>query len=76
MAGDAYPPPRFTDPQRVQKLESVIPRIDAIFRAYAAERKIPGMVWGVVIDNRAGADAIIGTHKRMHTVIDIVIGNE
>jgi len=51
-ASDAYPPPRFTDPDRVKKLESALPEIDRIFRAYAAEAKIPGMIWGVVIDGR------------------------
>ncbi|HXJ39671.1 MAG TPA: serine hydrolase domain-containing protein [Bryobacteraceae bacterium] len=52
FASDAYPPPRFTDPQRVQKLEAAMPQVDQLFRSYAAERKIPGMVWGVVIDGR------------------------
>ena len=51
-ASDAYPPPRFTDPDRVAKLESAMPEVDRIFRAYATDRKIPGMVWGVVIDGR------------------------
>jgi CubicO group peptidase (beta-lactamase class C family) len=52
LAGDAYPPPRFTDPERVRKLESALPEVDQIFRHYVEERKIPGMVWGVVIDGR------------------------
>ena len=52
VASDAYPPPRFTDPDRVKKLESTLPEIDRIFQAYAASAKIPGMVWGVVIDGR------------------------
>jgi CubicO group peptidase (beta-lactamase class C family) len=51
-ARDGYPPPRFTDPDRVTKLESAVPEIDRIFRAYAAEKRIPGMVWGIVIDGR------------------------
>ena len=51
-ASDAYPPPRFADPDRVKKLESALPEIDRIFRAYAVDMKIPGMVWGVVIDDR------------------------
>jgi CubicO group peptidase (beta-lactamase class C family) len=51
-ASDAYPPPRFNDPERVQKLESALPEIDRIFEAYARDKKIPGMVWGVVIDGR------------------------
>jgi len=52
FASDAYPPPRFTDPARVQKLESGFPEIDRIFRRYAATSKVPGLVWGVVIDGR------------------------
>src|SRR5947209_517624 len=28
FASDAYPPPRFTDPERVRKLESALPEID------------------------------------------------
>ena len=63
-ASDAYPPPRFTDPDRVRKLESALPEIDRIFREYAAERKIPGMVWGVVIDGRLAHVATIGVRDR------------
>jgi len=50
LASDAYPPPRFTDAGRLRKLESAVPEIDQIFRRYAADKKIPGMVWGIVID--------------------------
>src|SRR3954470_7409471 len=51
-ASDAYPPARFTDPQRPQKLEAAMPQVDELFRRYATGHKIPGMVWGVVIDGR------------------------
>jgi CubicO group peptidase (beta-lactamase class C family) len=52
FAGDAYPPARFTDPDRISKLESAFPDIDGIFREYVTAKKIPGMVWGIVIDGR------------------------
>ena len=52
IASDAYPPPQFTDPQRVKKLEAAMPEVDRILHSYATEKKIPGMVWGVVIDGR------------------------
>jgi CubicO group peptidase (beta-lactamase class C family) len=52
FASETYPPPRFSDPDRVRKLESALQEVDEIFRQYAAEKKIPGMVWGVVIDGR------------------------
>ena len=68
MAGDDYPPPRFTDLQRTQKLESAVPRIDDIFRAYAVERNIPGMVWGIVIDNRLAHVGTFGVRDRREVV--------
>jgi CubicO group peptidase (beta-lactamase class C family) len=63
-ASDAYPPPRFTDPARVSKLESAMPEIDRIFRAYAADQKIPGMIWGVVIDGRLAHVSSTGVRNR------------
>ena len=63
-ANDAYPPPRFTDPDRVKKLESAMPEIDRVFRHYAEERKIPGMVWGVVIDGRLAHVGSAGVQNR------------
>src|SRR5229473_5236803 len=58
FASEAYPPPRFTDPERVQKLESALPQVDQIFRRYAADKKIPGMVWGCGHRWPAGARGI------------------
>ena len=63
-ASEAYPPPRFTDPQRVRKLESALPEIDRIFRAYLDGHKIPGMVWGVVIDGRLAHLGTAGVRNR------------
>jgi CubicO group peptidase (beta-lactamase class C family) len=63
-ASDAYPPPRFADPDRVQKLESAIPEIDQIFSAYAKERKVPGLVWGLVIDGRLAHVGTAGVRDR------------
>jgi CubicO group peptidase (beta-lactamase class C family) len=63
-AGQDYPPPRFTDPERVRKLEAALPEIDAIFRGYAEERKVPGMVWGVVIDGRLAHVGTFGVRDR------------
>ena len=64
LASDAYPPPRFADPARVQKLESALPEVDQIFRRYAAEHGIPGMVWGIVIDGRLAHAQSAGVRDR------------
>src|SRR5947209_7417332 len=52
------------DPDRVRKLESAMPQVDEIFRKYASDRKIPGMVWGVVIDGRLAHVASAGVRER------------
>ena len=63
-ATESYPPPTFTDPERVAKLESAFPAIDKIFRDYAAARHIPGIVWGVVIDGRLAHVKSAGVRDR------------
>jgi CubicO group peptidase (beta-lactamase class C family) len=65
-----HPTPRFTDPQRVAKLTSAFPRIDDIFRSYAEEKKIPGMVWGIVIDDKLAHVAATGLQNiKSHTPV-------
>lgn len=60
LAGQgAAPVPRFADPERVGKLMGAMGEVDRLFRSYAAGQKIPGMVWGVVIDGKL---VHIGTH--------------
>ena len=63
-ATDNYPPPRFTDPNRAAKLESAMPEIDKIFHRFATDRKITGMVWGVVIDNKLAHVSSTGLRDR------------
>ncbi len=49
-ASDADPAPQFSDQARTAKLAEAFPEIDGIFRNYATAKRIPGMVWGIVID--------------------------
>ena len=61
------PPARFSDPQRVEKLRSAIPAIDSLVRAFAAERRVPGYAYGIIIDGRLAhvvAEGIRDTHTR------------
>jgi len=46
------PPPVFTDPQRVAKLEGAFPEIDRLFRAFAERSKVPGIAYGILIDGQ------------------------
>jgi CubicO group peptidase (beta-lactamase class C family) len=45
-----YAPPGFTEPQRRQQVEAVLPEIDRRFRELAAEKHLPGLVYGIVLD--------------------------
>jgi CubicO group peptidase (beta-lactamase class C family) len=51
-AADMYPPARFVSPDRIERLQKAFPTVDEIFRRYAADKQIPGMVWGIVIDGQ------------------------
>jgi len=51
-SADRVPPPVFTDPQRVAKLERAFPEIDRLFRAFAERSRVPGIAYGIVIDGR------------------------
>ena len=64
VAADTYPPPRFADPERATKLEAAMPAVDAIFQRFAADRKITGMVWGMVIDNKLAHVSATGLRDR------------
>ena len=51
-AAEPYPPARFTSADRTEKLQKAFPTIDDVFRRYAADKHIPGRVWGIVIDGQ------------------------
>ena len=51
-------------PRRVAKLQSAMPEIDRLFRAYATDKKIPGMIWGVVIDGQVAHLGSSGVRDR------------
>jgi CubicO group peptidase (beta-lactamase class C family) len=64
LANDMYPTPKFTDPDRVKKLSSAMAEIDGYMIQYAMDKKIPGMVWGIVIDQFVAHTGIYGVRNR------------
>lgn len=44
------PPPRFADPARLTKLRTAIPAIDSLVRSFAAQRRVPGFAYGIIVD--------------------------
>lgn len=63
-ADGPYPAARFADPDRLKKLESAMPQVDELFRRYAKDRQVTGMVWGVVIDGRLAHSGSTGVLSR------------
>jgi CubicO group peptidase (beta-lactamase class C family) len=43
-------PPRFTDPQRLDKLRTAFADIDLLFGEFAEKAHVPGIAWGIVVD--------------------------
>lgn len=52
------PPAQFSDPDRAAKLRSAFPDIDRLMRNFAANSKVPGIAYGIIVDGRL---AHIGT---------------
>ena len=50
FATGTVPPPRFTDPQRKQKLAAALPEIEKLFKTFMERSQAPGAVLGVIID--------------------------
>ncbi len=42
--------PRFTDSARKDKFMGMVPQTDALFEKFFTERQIPGLVYGIVVD--------------------------
>ncbi|MDQ2752875.1 MAG: beta-lactamase family protein, partial [Bacteroidota bacterium] len=47
-----YQPPRFTDNNRLQKIESTFAVADSIFKAYAEKNHFPAVAFGLVVDGK------------------------
>ena len=46
------PPARFTDPDRIAKLERTMPVVDSVMRAFMQRSRVPGIAYGVIVDGR------------------------
>lgn len=54
------PAPRFVDPDRRAKLATAFPEIDRLFRDYAAEARVPGAAWGIIVDGQLAHSGVTG----------------
>lgn len=49
---DNYMPPKFIDPDRVAKIKSAAPIVDAIYQNYASQNNFPSITYGVIVDGK------------------------
>lgn len=47
-----YIPAAFDDPERVEKVKNLAPKIETLFKATAEKNHFPGMVYGIVMDGK------------------------
>ena len=67
-----YQPPLFDDDLRVQKIAALAPGIQQLFEAHALARKIPGIAYGIVVDDSlviAHATGLINREKALSASI-------
>jgi CubicO group peptidase (beta-lactamase class C family) len=57
------PPARFTDPERLNKLQRTIPAIDSTMRAFAERSRVPGIAYGVIVDGKLLHVAAVGLRE-------------
>ena len=52
ITSDHYRPPVFGNDLRVEKVEALEPAISLLVEEYRIARHIPGIAWGVVVDDK------------------------
>jgi CubicO group peptidase (beta-lactamase class C family) len=49
---NAYLPPIFSDPHRIENIQKFFPKIDKMYQAYAEKKHIPGYAFGLMVDGK------------------------
>lgn len=57
---DSYKPPVFTSDDRVEKIKNIAPEIQKLIEDHAKAENIPGIAYGIVVDNELVLSAATG----------------
>jgi len=63
---NSYEPPVFTADDRIEKIKSIAPELQKLIADHAKSRNIPGIAYGVVVDNKlvlADATGVLNIEK-------------
>lgn len=69
----SYQPPVFDKDDRVEKIKDIAPAVHQLFEAHSASKKIPGIAYGIVVDNElvlASATGQINLAKELDASIN------
>ena len=69
----SYQPPVFAKDDRVEKIKDIAPAVHQLFEAHSASRNIPGIAYGIVVDNElvlASATGQINLEKELPATIN------
>lgn len=67
LVSDSYKPPVFINDDRVEKIKEITPAIQKLIEEHARIRHIPGIVYGIVVDDElivASATGLINLEKK------------
>ena len=56
-------PPRFTDAERLRRLATAYPEVDARFQEFARKNHVPGIAWGIVVDGELAHSGAAGLRE-------------
>ncbi len=68
-----YATPRFADPGRSERIKAMLAGVDQVYADFAAQKKLPGLVWGIVLDGsllHTGAIGFANLEKKIPAAPD------
>ena len=60
VAAGSVPVPVFTQPDRVTRLRGALPEVERLFRAWVERQRMPGAVFGLIIDGELAGEYTAG----------------
>jgi CubicO group peptidase (beta-lactamase class C family) len=67
-AAAAQRPARFSDPDRIEKIRATAPAVEKLFEAYAKKEHLPGLVYGVIVDQKLLYSGSFGFTNIQHEI--------
>ena len=60
LLSQSYKPPVFSDPERMKKIEAVLPIIDRLYKQHAERNHFPGLAYALIVDGKLVYSGVSG----------------